>query len=119
MDDLKLKWMKHQDQLKVLQTQISELETQMSELEIQKPSWCPHKHKPVEEFCMSHIVETPCDWGNLKIGIVNMIFKQWMIDEYPHRVHIPIKELKIFLELKYGKYPHHGWSKIHIREEEL
>jgi len=69
-------------------------------------------------FCQSNIVEEPSDSGNLKIGIVNDVFKQWITNEYGKNSSISNKELREYMEKKYGKYPKLGWSNLHIVEEE-
>lgn len=68
------------------------------------------------EFCHTYIIEEPGDCGNLKIGIVNDIFKQWAVNECGKNHNISNKELREYMEKKYGKYPKLGWSNICIRE---
>jgi len=70
------------------------------------------------DFCNTHILEEPCEYGNLKIGIVNDIFKQWCVNEYGKNNSITNKELREYMEKKYGKYPKTGWSTIKINEDE-
>jgi len=51
-------------------------------------------------FCQSNIVEEPSDSGNLKIGIVNDVFKQWITNEYGKNSSISNKELREYIGKK-------------------
>lgn len=74
----------------------------------------------ISEFCHSQIVEEPNDaLGCLKIGIVNTIFNDWFKNEYGKTSHISSRELREYLEKKYGKCPKGGWQNIHIKEEDI
>ena len=68
------------------------------------------------DFCTTFIVEEPGSFGNLKIGVVSEYFTNWYKNEYGKSNHISSKELREYLEKKYGKYPKAGWSSIHIKE---
>jgi len=71
------------------------------------------------DFCNSCIVEEPSDIGNLKIGIINEVFTIWFKNEYGKSNPINSKELREYLEKKYGKCPKSGWSNIHIKEDTI
>lgn len=70
------------------------------------------------EFCNLHIQNSASEYGNLKIGFVTDLFKQWHSNEYGNQKSAPRpKELRDYLEKKYGHYPTSGWSNISIKEE--
>jgi len=71
------------------------------------------------EFCNSCIVDEPGEVGNLKVGVINNLFTEWFKNEYGKSNSINTKELRDYLEKKYGKYPKSGWSNIHIKEEDI
>jgi P4 family phage/plasmid primase-like protien len=72
------------------------------------------------DFCNSCIVEEPGEFGNLKIGVINSLFTDWFKNEYGKSNTINTKELREYLEKKYGKYnTKTGWSNIHIKEEDI
>lgn len=72
------------------------------------------------DFCNSCIVEEPSDIvGNLKIGTVTTAFNEWFKNEYGKSNGINSKELREYLEKKYGKCTKSGWSNIHIKEDTI
>ena len=43
----------------------------------------------------------------------------WFKNEYGKTSHISSRELREYLEKKYGKCPKGGWQNIHIKEEDI
>lgn len=71
------------------------------------------------EFCNTHINEESSEMG-LKISFITEIFRAWHLNEFGNQKASPRpKELREYLEKKYGHYPTTGWSNISIKEEFL
>jgi hypothetical protein len=122
MNELKLK---HAEELIVLYKEIKELKKDIdylkNEYEPLKKGYGKLIRKLCEGdifgyFCKLHIEEKPSEYGNLKIGFVTDLFKQWFSNEF-HKPSPSYLVLKEYLEEKYGKYPSVGWSNISIKEE--
>jgi P4 family phage/plasmid primase-like protien len=70
------------------------------------------------EFCNLYIQNGSSEYGNIKIGFVTDLFKQWHSNEYGNQKSTPRpKELRDYLERKYGYYPSSGWTNLSIKEE--
>jgi len=71
------------------------------------------------EYVNERIVnEATISGSRLKISTINDDFKNWYKSHYENK-NVPVKELKEFLQNKYGKYPTIGWAHISLTDEEL
>ena len=70
------------------------------------------------EFCNAFIIDSSEDNTHVKIGDIADVFKQWHTNEYGNQRSAPNnKELREYLERKYGKCTKSGWSHIAVKDD--
>ena len=106
-----------------METKIIELYKEMKDMkkdiEFLKNKYEPlkkmYKDDVFDNFCNNHIEEKPSTYGNLKLGLVTDLFKQWHSIEYKKSAPKP-RCFREYMEQKYGKYPKGGWTNLSIKE---
>ena len=107
MDDLIVKWKK-------LQVKNEQLLKEMKKIEEEIYNYGQPIHW--EEFYNDMLVEGETIYGNLKMGILKDVYKEWMEKKYP-MIDPQIKLLRQYIEIKHGLYPKRGWNTICLKED--